>query len=86
MSASSEPSGALVVTVETGHWTVTRIAVVPALAAAKVTLKVLEREAGPVGAIGEALSSRTLLLGVTPLTVPLASTAAVTRSLGEVYE
>ena len=60
MSASNDPSGAMVEVpvVETGHCTVTRIAVVPTLAAAKFTLKILERGFCEVKPTGEPLSSR----------------------------
>ena len=72
MRASRNPSGASVEVVElgTGHFTVTRMAVVPALAAAKFTLNVLERGVWAVGVTGVPLSSRIWLLGATPLTVP----------------
>ena len=85
MSASRVPSGAMeeAGVGETGHWTVTLTAVVPALAGAKLTVKTFESGFCAVNATGEPLSSRIALVGVTPLTVPLESTVAVKLSLGE---
>ena len=84
ISASNEPSyGAVEPDARGGHWTVTRIAVVPALAAAKLTLKSFKRGLGEERLAGEPLSSNTALEGVTPLTVPRASTEADNRSRGE---
>ena len=79
MSASRNPSGASVevAETETGHFTVTRMAVVPALAAAKFTLNVFESGLWVAVVTGVPLSSRIWLLGATPLTVPFESTEAV---------
>jgi hypothetical protein len=84
MSASSEPSyGAVEPDARGGHWTVTLMAVVPTLAAVKLTLKIFKRGLGDAMFAGDPLSSKTVLEGVTPLTVPRASTEADNWSRGE---
>ncbi len=69
---------------ETGHCNVTRMAVVPAPAAAKLTVNALVRGFSAVNVTGEPLSSSVALPGVTPLTVPFGSTVAFNWRRGEV--
>jgi hypothetical protein len=62
---------------------VTRMAVVPALAAVKLTVKSFTRGLGEARSAGEPLSSKIALAGLTPLTEPRTSTEADNLSLGE---